>query len=69
MKIVFDATGLIVGGVLSIIAGIIFLGGVIYIYGREWWYKNKRCPKCSKRHSCSRIYLTPCEKGFKKECK
>ena len=67
MKIVFNVTGLIVGGVLLVIAGIIFLGNVIYIYIREWWYKNKRCPHCSKRHGCFRNYLTPCEKGFKKE--
>ena len=67
MKIVFDATGLIVDGVLLVIAGIIFLGNVIYIYIREWWYDNKRCPHCSKRHGCFRNYLTPCKKGFKKE--
>ncbi len=69
MKFIFDVTGLIICGVLLIAAGILFLGNVIYIYIREWWYDNKHCPKCSKRHTCFRNYLTPCEKGFKKESK
>lgn len=69
MKIVFNVTGLIVGGVLLVIAGILFLVNIIYIYIREWWYDNKRCPHCSKRHDCFRNYLNPCTKGFKKESK
>lgn len=40
MKIVFDLTSLIVGGVLLVTAGIAFLGYVIYAYIREWWYNN-----------------------------
>lgn len=67
MKIVFDATGLIVGGVLLVIAGLVFVGNVIYMYIREWWYDNKRCPNCKKRHDCFRNYMQPCTKGFKKE--
>ena len=67
MKIIFDVSGLIVGGVLLIIALIMFLGTVIYMYIREWWYNNKRCPKCKKRHNCFRNYMESCTKGFKKE--
>lgn len=52
----------IISVILIVVAVIWFLGSVIYLYIREFWYR-KNCPKCKKRGGCWRNYLKGCPKG------
>lgn len=52
----------VISVILLAVAVLWFLGGVIYLYAREFWYR-KHCPKCRKRNGCWRNYLKGCSKG------